>query len=75
MTEADAVIPFAPRADQAALDDLRRRLLSTRWTDAPAGLGWSAGVDVDELRRLVAAEARGMLAASGRSASPKKAPG
>ena len=45
---------FAPRASQAALEELRRRLLATVWPDSPAGIGWSAGVDVTELRDLVA---------------------
>jgi pimeloyl-ACP methyl ester carboxylesterase len=54
MTDSDAVVAFAPRAQQAVLDELRRRLRATRWPDAPAGIGWSAGVDVDELRDLVA---------------------
>ncbi len=54
MADPDAVIPFAPRADSAVLEDLRRRLLATEWPDAPAGAGWSAGIDVDDLRKLVA---------------------
>lgn len=35
------------------MDDLRRRLRSTRWPDAPSGAGWSIGTDVDYLRELV----------------------
>lgn len=54
MPSSDAVVPFAPLAEQADLDELRRRLLATKWPDAPAGIGWSAGVDVAELRDLVA---------------------
>ena len=54
MTDQDAVVPFVPRVEQSRLDELRRRLLATAWPDAPAGLGRSAGVDVDELRNLVA---------------------
>jgi pimeloyl-ACP methyl ester carboxylesterase len=54
MADPDAVMPFAPRADSAVLEDLRRRLLATEWPDAPAGVGWSAGIDVDDLRKLVA---------------------
>jgi pimeloyl-ACP methyl ester carboxylesterase len=54
MNDPDAVVPFAPRAEQAVLDELRRRLLATDWPDAPAGVGWSAGVDIAELRDLVA---------------------
>ncbi|MFJ5611114.1 epoxide hydrolase family protein [Streptomyces sp. NPDC093221] len=46
--------PFAPRADAAALDDLRTRLRATRWPDAPEDAGWSLGTDLDYLRELVA---------------------
>ena len=52
--DPESLVPFAPRAEQSVLDELRRRLLATVWPDAPAGIGWSAGVDVDELRELVA---------------------
>ncbi|GAA1493622.1 epoxide hydrolase family protein [Curtobacterium herbarum] len=41
------------RFDDATIEDLRARLRATRWPDAPAGTGWSLGVDVDELRELV----------------------
>ncbi|ROP58819.1 epoxide hydrolase family protein [Curtobacterium sp. ZW137] len=40
--------------DDDTIEDLRARLRATRWPDAPAGTGWSLGVDVDELRDLVA---------------------
>ncbi|MFJ2631507.1 epoxide hydrolase family protein [Streptomyces sp. NPDC087422] len=46
--------PFTPRADAAALDDLRTRLRATRWPDAPEDAGWSLGTDLDYLRELVA---------------------
>lgn len=52
-------VPFVPTADQAALDQLRRRLLATRWPDAPPGIGRSAGVDVDAMRELIAYWANG----------------
>lgn len=42
-----------PFIDDATIADLRERLRATRWPDAPSGLGWSLGVDVDELRPLV----------------------
>ncbi|SDQ06184.1 Pimeloyl-ACP methyl ester carboxylesterase [Curtobacterium sp. UNCCL20] len=42
-----------PFIDDATIADLRARLGATRWPDAPAGTGWSLGVDVDELRPLV----------------------
>jgi len=45
---------FSPQTSPATLDDLRRRLLSTRWPDAPEDAGWSLGTDVDYLRELVA---------------------
>ena len=46
--------PFTPRADPAALADLRARLRATRWPDAPQGAGWDLGADVGYLRELVA---------------------
>jgi pimeloyl-ACP methyl ester carboxylesterase len=46
--------PFAPRADPAALEDLRARLRATRWPDAPEDAGWSMGTDLGYLRELVA---------------------
>jgi pimeloyl-ACP methyl ester carboxylesterase len=49
-----SLIPFVSRTDPAAVDDLRRRLRETRWPDAPADAGWSAGTDLDALRDLVA---------------------
>jgi pimeloyl-ACP methyl ester carboxylesterase len=45
--------PFTPDTDPAALDDLRTRLRSTRWPDAPQDAGWSLGTDIDYLRELV----------------------
>jgi pimeloyl-ACP methyl ester carboxylesterase len=46
--------PFTPKADPAALEDLRVRLLATRWPDAPEDAGWSLGTDLGYLRELVA---------------------
>ena len=54
MPDSSAFVPFAPHAHEADLEDLRRRLVETIWPDAPAGLGSTAGVDVAELRDLVA---------------------
>ncbi|HEY0935733.1 MAG TPA: epoxide hydrolase [Trebonia sp.] len=46
--------PFTPRADPAALEDLRVRLRATRWPDASEDAGWSMGTDLGYLRELVA---------------------
>ena len=54
MTDASAARPFDETASDEALDDLRRRLVTTRWPDDPADAGWSLGTDVDYLRDLVA---------------------
>ncbi|WP_022906593.1 epoxide hydrolase family protein [Curtobacterium sp. B18] len=43
-----------PWIDDDTIADLRARLRATRWPDAPVGTGWSLGIDVDELRALVA---------------------
>lgn len=51
--------PFALSTAPAALDDLRRRLLATRWPEpfedagGPEDAGWSLGTDVGYLRELV----------------------
>lgn len=42
------------QTDPARLEDLRRRLRGTRWPDAPEDIGWSLGVDLADLRELVA---------------------
>lgn len=54
MERAEAVTPFEHRADERDLEELRRRLRATIWPDEPAGLGWSAGVDLTALRDLCA---------------------
>jgi pimeloyl-ACP methyl ester carboxylesterase len=55
------------RFDETTIQDLRARLRSTRWPDAPVGSGWSLGADVDELRELVAYWADGFDFAAHRS--------
>ena len=46
--------PFAIRIDDAVLDDLRRRLDTTRWPVEPSDPGWTYGVNLDYLKELVA---------------------
>jgi pimeloyl-ACP methyl ester carboxylesterase len=46
--------PFVSRTALEAIEDLRARLRTTRWPDAPEDAGWSLGTDVDYLRELVA---------------------
>jgi pimeloyl-ACP methyl ester carboxylesterase len=53
-TGAQRIAPFTSRAAPAALDDLRRRLVATRWPDGPVDGGWSLGADLTFLRELVA---------------------
>lgn len=48
-----AIEPFSLQTDVAALDDLRRRLRSTRWPDGADDPGWELGVDLHYLRELV----------------------
>lgn len=45
--------PFSAVASPEELADLRRRLVATRWPDAPEQAGWSLGTDLDYLRGLV----------------------
>ncbi|WP_369244294.1 epoxide hydrolase family protein [Streptomyces sp. R41] len=49
MTHQPPLIAVPP----AELDDLRSRLLATRWPAPWPGGGWQAGTDAGELRRLV----------------------
>ncbi|MFG6199996.1 epoxide hydrolase family protein [Nonomuraea sp. JJY05] len=44
--------PFSVRIPQADLDDLRERLVRTRWTPEIPGAGWSRGVPADYLKGL-----------------------
>jgi pimeloyl-ACP methyl ester carboxylesterase len=46
--------PFRSSTPAAVLDDLRRRLRTTRWPDEPADAGWTLGADQTYLRDLVA---------------------
>jgi pimeloyl-ACP methyl ester carboxylesterase len=47
------VEPFEVHVDDAVLDDLQRRLASTRFPDQIEGTGWDYGIPVDYLRELV----------------------
>ncbi|WP_037603939.1 epoxide hydrolase family protein [Streptacidiphilus rugosus] len=48
------VEPFRILVPDAVLDDLRERILRTRWPDAAPGEPWSQGVDRDYLQGLLA---------------------
>jgi pimeloyl-ACP methyl ester carboxylesterase len=50
----EAMTPFAFHADDAALDNLRRRLNSTRWPERETGSGWEQGPPLDAMQTLVA---------------------
>jgi pimeloyl-ACP methyl ester carboxylesterase len=45
--------PFQIHVRSEDLDDLRDRLVSTRWPVQPSGTGWERGVPLDYLRGLV----------------------
>lgn len=49
-----AIRPFRVAVPQADLDDLRERLLRTRWPRGVEGQGWSRGVPVTYLKELAA---------------------
>lgn len=51
MTTTD-IVPFRLDIPQEALDDLRDRLVGTRWPEQVPGLGWSRGVEISYLRAL-----------------------
>jgi epoxide hydrolase len=46
--------PFRIEIPQADLDDLKQRLLRTRWPHQSPGIGWSRGVPLDYLKGLAA---------------------
>ena len=46
-------VPFTVSVPQADIDDLRHRLLDTRWSPAPRGAGWEYGMDDATLRSFV----------------------
>jgi pimeloyl-ACP methyl ester carboxylesterase len=45
--------PFILHIEQSKLDDLRERLIRTRWPDMPSDTGWSYGTDLAFMKRLV----------------------
>lgn len=49
----DAIRPFRARISQQALDDLRRRLMATRWPDPETVPDRSQGVQLEKLRPLM----------------------
>src|SRR5262245_53201102 len=50
----ETVAPFAFHAEDAALDDLRRRLDGTRWPERETGSGWEQGPPLGAMQALVA---------------------
>jgi pimeloyl-ACP methyl ester carboxylesterase len=49
-----AVETFTPVVDAGVVEDLRRRLRSTRWPPPAPGPRWAQGTDLDDLRALCA---------------------
>lgn len=47
-----AIQPFQLEVDSAGLDDLCRRLASTRWPDRETGTGWAQGIPLGFAREL-----------------------
>lgn len=47
-----AIRPFRLAVGQEQLDDLRERLVRTRWPGQPRGTGWARGVPLDYLQGL-----------------------
>jgi pimeloyl-ACP methyl ester carboxylesterase len=52
VTGTDRVVPFAVTFDPADVDDLRRRLLNTRWPERETVEDWSQGVPLSFVRDL-----------------------
>jgi pimeloyl-ACP methyl ester carboxylesterase len=51
---ADRITPFAYRASEEALADLRRRLATARWPERETATGWEQGPPLAALQALVA---------------------
>jgi len=52
MTQNRDIRPFTIEIDQSILDDVRRRLLTTRWTDEVAAEPWHYGPPLAYMRRV-----------------------
>src|SRR4029077_20993395 len=50
---SDAVEPFSFSVPQSAIDDLKRRLGSTRWPERETVGDWSQGVPLEKARALI----------------------
>jgi epoxide hydrolase len=50
---SDAIESFRVRVDDAALEDLRRRLAQARFPDQIEDTGWEYGISVDYAHELV----------------------
>jgi len=53
-TATNDVTPFKVRVPQDALDDLKRRLASTRWPERETVADWSQGVPLQKAQALIA---------------------
>jgi epoxide hydrolase len=53
VSSTTTIAPFRVAVSQVALDDLKRRLDGARWPERETEEGWSQGVPLDQLRRLV----------------------
>ena len=51
--DPEAIRPFTIQVSDSELEDLQRRLVSTRWPDAIDGSGWDYGIDLSYMRELV----------------------
>ncbi|HWX32553.1 MAG TPA: epoxide hydrolase, partial [Steroidobacteraceae bacterium] len=51
---SDAIEPFSFSVPQSAIEDLKRRLGSTRWPERETVGDWSQGVPLDKARALIA---------------------
>jgi len=59
MSDDILVEPFTISVDQDVLDDLRRRIISTRWPSQPPLPGWDYGADLEYLQDLLSTWADG----------------
>lgn len=53
MSDQGEIVPFRANVSEVVLADLRERLAATRWPEPMDGVGWTEGVDLTWLRRVV----------------------
>lgn len=53
-TSSEAIVPFTAQVEEEVLEDLRRRLRSTRWPEKETSDPWEQGVPLEQMQKLCA---------------------